>query len=124
MDCVVHSWLYSTIFDDLVMLTLVMRHDDCGITALATWLAIESQSLGNQEARALILDAKLCTIVQGDLVVANFRKRLKMTTDDLVDLGEPVYDRSHVLNLIRGLNKCLASVARHLWREHLLPHLP
>jgi hypothetical protein len=93
MDCVVHSWLYGTIFDDLVMLTLVMRHGDCGITARATWLAIESQSLGNREARALILDAKLYTIVQGDLAVANFCKRLKMTTDDLVDLGEPVYDR-------------------------------
>jgi len=75
MDCVVCPWLYGTLSGDL--LDIVMRRGDSGVTARATWLAIESQFLGNREARALILDAKLRTLVQGDLAVVDYCKRLR-----------------------------------------------
>ncbi|XP_039822761.1 uncharacterized protein LOC120684975 [Panicum virgatum] len=119
MDCVVCPWLYGTLSGDL--LDIVMRRGDSSVTARATWLAIESQFLGNREARALILDTKLRTLVQGDLSVVDYCKRLKTTADDLADLGEPVTNRSLVLNLIRGLNERFSSIGCHLRRGHPFP---
>ena len=52
MDCVVRSWLHSTISADLA--EAVMGR---GGSAWAAWLAIEAQFLGNRETRALHLDA-------------------------------------------------------------------
>ena len=112
MDCVVRSWLYGTLSDNLH--DIVRHRGDQGDTARTTWLAIESQFLGNREARALILDAKLRTLVQGDLSVTDYCKLLKTTADNLADLGEPVSDHSLILNLIRGLNERFVSVGRHL----------
>ena len=51
MDCVVLSCLYGTIANDLVDVVLECR--ERGATARATWLAIESQFLGNRETRPL-----------------------------------------------------------------------
>jgi len=114
MDCVVRSWLYGTLSDNLH--DIVRHRGDQGDTARTTWLAIESQFLGNREARALILDAKLRTLVQGDLSVTDYCKLLKTTADNLADLGEPVSDRSLVMS----------SLSRSLpWgpRLRLLPRL-
>jgi hypothetical protein len=52
MDCVVISWLHNTI---TVELQDIIR--DQSNTARQAWLALEGQFLGNQEARALHLDA-------------------------------------------------------------------
>jgi hypothetical protein len=41
--------------------------------------------------------------------------------DALGDLGEPVPDRTLVLNVIRGLNERLASIGLHLRRGRPLP---
>jgi hypothetical protein len=119
MDCLVRSWLYCTLSSNL--LDLVMRRSDQGVTAHITWLAIESQFLSNKEARALRLDTKLRTVVQGTLSVTDYCKLLKTTADDLAALGEPVSDRSLVLNLIRGLNEQFESVGRHLRRGRPFP---
>ena len=43
-----------------------------GATARATWLAIETQFLGNQETRALYLDTQFCNFVQGDLSITEY----------------------------------------------------
>jgi len=43
-----------------------------GATARATWLAIETQFLGNQETRALYLDAQFRNFVQGDLSITEY----------------------------------------------------
>ena len=40
--------------------------------------------------------------------------------DDLADLGEPVTDRTLVLNVIRGLNENFTDIGRHLRRGRLL----
>ena len=118
MDCVVRSWLYGTLFGDLV--DIVMARSD-GATARSAWLAIEAQFLGNHEACALILDAKFRTFVQGDLSITDYCKKFKRMADDLADLGETVQDRTLVLNVIRGLNKRFASIGRHLRRGRPFP---
>ena len=65
MDCVVRTWLLGTISDDLVD-TVSQR----GATARVTWLAIESQFLGNRTTRALYADQEFRAFQQGDLPVA------------------------------------------------------
>ena len=100
MDCVVRTWLLGTISDDLAD-TVSERH----ATARDIWLAIESQFLGNQETRALYADADFRNFCQGDLSVADYCRLYKRKAEDLRDLGEPVSDRTLVLNIIRSLNE-------------------
>ncbi|XP_039826979.1 uncharacterized protein LOC120688648 [Panicum virgatum] len=106
MDCVVKYWILGTISDNLAD-TISSR----GSTAHDTWVAIESQFLGNRETRALYLDTQFRGFVQGDLSITDYCRRLKRMADDLGDLGETVTDRTLVLNLIRGLNEHYANIA-------------
>ncbi|XP_066373416.1 uncharacterized protein [Miscanthus floridulus] len=115
MDCVVRSWLYGTIATDL--LDIVMARGDHGATARTTWLAIETQFLGNKETRIILLDAKFRNFKQGDLSITNYCKRLKGMADDLGDLGSPVSDKLLVLTLVSGLNEQFHVVGHDIRRS-------
>jgi len=110
MDCVVKSWIFGTITDDLAA-SISARNS----TARVAWLAVESLFLNN-ETRALLLEAKFRNFVQGDLLVAEYCKEMKRMADMLEDLGETVTDRTLVLNVIRGLNERFKTVGMHLRR--------
>jgi hypothetical protein len=69
-------------------------------------LALEEQFLGNRDARALHLDAEFHQFSQGDLDVGEYCRQMKGLADSLRDLGEPVADRTMVLNLLCGLSPC------------------
>jgi hypothetical protein len=99
MDSVVLSWLHGTI---TVELQDIIR--DQADTARQAWLALEDQFLGNRGARALHLDAQFHLFSQGDLSVGEYCRQMKGLADSLRDLGEPVADRTLVLNLLRGLS--------------------
>ncbi|XP_066374667.1 uncharacterized protein [Miscanthus floridulus] len=116
MDCVVKSWILCTISDDLAA-TISARNS----TARDTWRAVESQIFNNRETRALLLDAKLCNFVQGDLSITDYCKELKHMVDTLGDLGEVVTERTLILNLIRGLNERFKTVDMHLRRGRPFP---
>jgi hypothetical protein len=116
MDCVVKSWISDTISADLA--EAVMAHD---ATAHDVWLALEEQFLGNQETRALHLDAKFRNFCQGDLNITDYCRHFKNMADALSDLGEPVTDRTLVLNVIRGLAERFEGVGRHLRLSWELP---
>jgi hypothetical protein len=73
-------------------------------TARQAWLALEDQFLGNRDARALHLDAQFHLFSQGDLSVGEYCRQMKGLADSLRDLGEPVADRTLVMNLLRGLS--------------------
>jgi len=111
MDCVVKSWIFGTITDDLAA-SISARNS----TARVAWLAVESQFLNNKETRALLLEAKFRNFVQGDLLVAEYCKEMKRMADMLEDLSETVTDRTLVLNVIRGLNERFKTVGMHLRR--------
>ena len=85
-----------------------------GATARTTWLTLENQFLGNRETRALHLDAQFRHFVQGDLPVSDYCRRFKTMADALGDLGEPVSDRTLVLNVLRGLSDRFSDIRRHL----------
>jgi hypothetical protein len=53
---------------------------------------------------ALHLDAQFHLFSQGDLSVDEYCRQMKGMADSLHDLGEPVADRTLVLNLLRGLS--------------------
>jgi hypothetical protein len=99
MDSVVLSWLHGTI---TVELQDIIR--DQADTGRQAWLAFEEQFLGNQDARALHLDAQFHLFSQGDLSVDEYCRQMKGMACSLRDLGEPVADRTLVLNLLRGLS--------------------
>ncbi|WVZ73451.1 hypothetical protein U9M48_021755 [Paspalum notatum var. saurae] len=109
MDCVVKSWIYGTLSTDLANTVMEQASN-----ARSIWLAVESQFLGNKEHRALLLDTRFRTFVQGDLSITEYCRRLKGMADALGDLGEPVTDRTLVLNVIRGLNERFTNIGRHL----------
>jgi hypothetical protein len=67
MDCVVKSWIVTTLTDDLGEIIHAQ-----GSTARHTWLAIESQFLGNREARSIQLETRFRNFVQGDLSVTEY----------------------------------------------------
>jgi hypothetical protein len=116
MDCVVRTWLFGTITDDLA--DTVSEHR---ASARDIWLAIESPFLRNQATRALYADADFRTFSQGDLSVVDYCRQYKRKAQDLRDLGEPVSDRTLVLNIIRGLNERFAAIGLHLRRTNPLP---
>jgi hypothetical protein len=116
MDCVVRTWLLGTIFDDLADTVSERR-----ATARDIWLAIESQFLGNQATRALYADADFRNFCQGCLSVADYCRLYKRKAEDLRDFGEPVSDRTLVLNIIRGLNEWFEAIGLHLRRTNPLP---
>ncbi|XP_066358104.1 uncharacterized protein [Miscanthus floridulus] len=116
MDCVVQTWITDTISNALAEAVI-----EFGTTARASWLTIESQFRSNRKARALQLDAAFRNFKQGDLDITMYYRKVKGMAYALRDLGEPVNDRTLVLNLQRGLNGRLEAIGRHLRRERPFP---
>jgi hypothetical protein len=99
MDIVVLSWLHGTITVELQ--DIIRDQTDTGRKA---WLALEEQFLENRDARALHIDAQFRQFSQGELTVGEYCRQMKDLADSLRDLGEPVADRTLVLNLLCGLS--------------------
>ena len=116
MDCVVKSWIAGTISTDLAEMVI-----DRVAAARTVWCALEDQFLGNRETRTLPLDVQFRNLVQGDLSITEFCRRLKNMAQQLADLGEPVSDRTPTLNLLRGLNKRFRDAGRHIRRGQPFP---
>jgi len=117
MDCVMVSWIFNTISTEL--LDIIHAHD--GVSARAAWLGIEQQFLGNRESRALLLDAEFRNLNQGDLSVDDYCRKMKGMADSLADLGEPVSDRTLVLNVLRGLNERFQFMVQLITRQKPFP---
>jgi hypothetical protein len=100
MDTVVLSWLHGTITVELQ--DIIRDQADKGRQA---WLALEEQFLGNRDARALHLDRRpVPPVLPEGPLRGEYCRQMKGLTDSLRDLGEPVADRTLVLNLLRGLS--------------------
>lgn len=106
LNSTVRSWLYDTVTLELHEVVTNREHDPP--TARLIWLGLDQQFIGNRETRAMILDAEFRTVVQGDLGVTEYCRRLKIMIDQLPDLGKPVRDRTLVLNVLYGLNERFA----------------
>ncbi|XP_021310400.1 uncharacterized protein LOC110433093 [Sorghum bicolor] len=116
MDCVVKSWIIAMLTDDLGEIISAR-----GSTTRHAWLAVESQFLGNREARSIQLETRFRNFVQGDLSITEYCRKLKKMADDLTALGEVISDRTLVLNVIRGLNERFSHVGTLLRRAKPFP---
>lgn len=117
MDCAVRTWLPSTISDSIAD---AVYEDDA--TAHATWLAIESQFLGNHTTRALFADQEFRSS-QDDLSVSEYYRRYKHMAEDLRNVDEPISDHKLVFNIIRSLIERFNALVLHLRWSNPPPHL-
>ena len=117
MDCVVVSWIFNTISSDL----LDVIHERDGVTARAAWLGLEQQFFNNHESCAILLDAEFRQLCQGALSDDEFCRKMKGMADCLADLGEPVQDRTLVLNVLRGLNERFQFMTQLISRQKPFP---
>jgi len=117
MDCVVVSWLFNSISPDV--LDIIHEHTD--ISARMAWLRIEQQFLGNRESQALILDAEFRNLSQGALSIDDYCRTMKNKADALAALGEPVTNRTLVLNVLRGLNEHFQFMCQLITRQRPFP---
>jgi hypothetical protein len=101
MDCAIVSWIFNTISANL----LDVVHERDGITAWAAWLGLEQQFFNNRESRAMLLEAEFHTLYQGALSVDEYCRKMKSMADALAKLGEPILDRTLMLNVLRRLNE-------------------
>ena len=115
-DCVVKSWIVAMLIDDLGEIISAQ-----GSTALHAWLTVESQFLGNREARSIHLKTQFHNFVQGGLSITDYGRKLKKMADDLTALGEVITDRTLVLNVICGLNERFSHVRTLLRRARPFP---
>ena len=117
MDCVVVSWIFNTISPDL----LDVIHERNGVSARSAWLGLEQQFFNNRESRAMLLDVEFRTLTQGTLSVDEFCRKMKGMADSLADLGEPVQDRTLVLNILCGLNERFQFMAQLITQQKPFP---
>jgi hypothetical protein len=92
-----------------------------GSTARHAWLVVESQFLGNHEARFIQLETRFHNFVQGDLSITEYCRKLKKMADDLTALGEVMTDCTLVLNVICGLNERFNHIGTLLRRTKPFP---
>jgi hypothetical protein len=116
MNAVVLSWVLGTLFPELMESACTS-----GGTACYAWLTIEEQFLGNREARALHLDAEFHVFMLGYLSISDYCRKMKGMVEALGDLGVVIHDRTHVLNVLRGLNEKLAHMKVHFKRSKPFP---
>jgi hypothetical protein len=116
MDCTVKSWVFGMVAPDLIEAV-----STASPTSRTIWLGLEEQFIENKETRAIILDAEFRTLVQGDLSVTDYCNKMKRMADALGTLGEPVLDRTLVLNVLRGLNEQYSHMAAMIKHARLFP---
>jgi hypothetical protein len=117
MDFVVVSGIFNTISIDL----LDVIHKQDGVSARTAWLSLEQQFLNNRESRTMLLDAEFRNLSQGTLSIDEYCRMVKSMVDALADFGEPVQDRTLVLNVLRGLNECFKFMSQLVTRQRPFP---
>uniref|UniRef100_J3MIG3 Retrotransposon gag domain-containing protein n=1 Tax=Oryza brachyantha TaxID=4533 RepID=J3MIG3_ORYBR len=98
-DFAVLTALYCAIHPDVLDLLVEPAQ-----SARALWKAAEHMFHDNRETRIIYQETEFRSLNQGDMSITEYCRRLKTLADSLRDLGEPISDRTLVLNLIRGLS--------------------
>ncbi|XP_039125954.1 uncharacterized protein LOC120261989 [Dioscorea cayenensis subsp. rotundata] len=105
-DFAVRSWIYGSVSEEIEIIV------EPNQTKRETWTTIEELFRYNKESRTVFLKAEFRSIVQGDMTIADYCRKIKKISDALCDVGQPVFDKTLVLNTLRGLNKRFSSTAQ------------
>jgi hypothetical protein len=98
-NCVVLTWIYGTISNDLQQ-SLMLRQ----FSARGAWCYLEDEFLGQKESRALLPETQFRNFCQGSLNITDYCRCLESMATSLTEFGDPIGDRQMVLMLLRGLN--------------------
>nr|XP_020189927.1 uncharacterized protein LOC109775613 [Aegilops tauschii subsp. strangulata] len=109
-------WFHAMISDELY--DMVMSTD---INAYDVWHRLHTFFRDNLPDRAIYLSTEFRSIVQGDLSVGAYCRRLKALADALADVEEPVTDRTLMPQLLRGLNRRFPVMATVLMMQIPFP---
>ncbi|XP_066395893.1 uncharacterized protein [Miscanthus floridulus] len=80
-QCII-SWLYNSITKDVHDIVRASK-----ATAFHIWQAIHDQFRDNELHHAVYLEAKFWNLIQGDMDIAQYTRRLKQLADALRDVG-------------------------------------
>ncbi|XP_066385139.1 uncharacterized protein [Miscanthus floridulus] len=72
-------------------------------------------------SRALLLEAKLCSVKQGTLSITDYCRRLETMVASLAEFGDPIGDRQLVLTLFRGLNEKFCHMVSNMKMQRPFP---
>ncbi|XP_073362438.1 uncharacterized protein [Aegilops tauschii subsp. strangulata] len=98
--------------------SIVWRNDDLTIVlCMDGVIAEELQDLVNQLGCAIILGSEFRNMVQCDLSIAQYTRRLKVLVGVLGDISEHITNQTITLQLIRGLSHKLQARSRLLLEE-------
>lgn len=99
VDCVVLSWIFSTVSGDLQQSLMIRQR-----RAREAWCYLEDEFLGQKESRALLLETQFRNLRQDAMTVTDYCRKLETMAASLAEFGDPIGDRQMVLTLLRGLN--------------------
>lgn len=116
MDSLVKVWVYSTVKPDV--LGMIMKK---GGTAYEIWTNINKLFLDNKEARATELETELRNMELGDKSISEYCNRIKVISDLLENIDEPVSERNLVMYTINGLSDKYEQVAGIIRHQKPLP---
>lgn len=105
-DITIVLWFYATLSDELYDVVMTPAS-----TAYQVWDALHTFFRDNQPGRAIHLSAEFRGLVQGDLSIQAYCRRLKSLSDALADVDEPVTNRTLTLQLLCGLNRRFQVIA-------------
>ncbi|KAE8821028.1 40S ribosomal protein S5-1 [Hordeum vulgare] len=92
-------------------------------TAFRLWEQLEIFFCDNAAGRAVHIDTNFRATIQGDMIIAQYCRRLQQLASAMADVGEPVSDRSLRLQLMRGLSRRFRIMATLLPMQQPFPHL-
>jgi hypothetical protein len=99
VDCVVLSWIFTTVSGDLQQSLMTRQRNAC-----EAWCYLEEEFLGQKESRALLLETQFRNLRQDSMTITDYCRKLETMASSLAEFGDPVGDRQMVLTLLRGLN--------------------
>ncbi|GJR66062.1 hybrid signal transduction histidine kinase M [Tanacetum coccineum] len=111
LDSLLKVWIYGTISTSLLQ-TILKKN----VTAKDVWTSLKNLFHDNKDARALEHQEELRSLDLGNLTIADYFKRIKVTADLLSNIDAAVDEKTLVMYAINGLGDRydhVASITRH-----------
>ncbi|XP_062191326.1 uncharacterized protein LOC133895169 [Phragmites australis] len=99
IDSAIVNWMYTTISNEVLDLVMCPYN-----TAYDVWVAIKDLFHDIRLTCVVYLEAKFCSVFQGDMSTLQYCSNFKTLVDTLRDVGQPVHEENQVLNLLWGMN--------------------
>ncbi|GJW88092.1 hypothetical protein Tco_0163432 [Tanacetum coccineum] len=110
VDSLVKVWIYGTISTSLLQTVLKKT-----VTAKDMWMSLKNIFHDNKDARALELHEELRSLDLGNLTIAEYFKKIKVTADLLSNIDAAVDEKTLVMYAINGHATAAMEWSWELW---------